>query len=181
MDLMMPIMGGVQATINLRQIPEFKNTIIIATSVCIFEQDKKKGLEAGCNDFLSKPIEEKNLYALLVKHLKLEWIYSSIEKKWNPINKDIPFIIPSQEYLMQLYEAAIRNRMEQAKDWSKHIKTLDEKYVPFANKVHALAITSNVEEIMSLCEEHLSPFRDGHEIILHQSEDVLIPIKVKSE
>ena len=64
MDLMMPIMNGLQATENLRRTPEFKNTIIIATSVCIFEQDKKKGLQAGCNDFLEKPVVEKKLFAL---------------------------------------------------------------------------------------------------------------------
>ena len=158
MDLMMPIMNGLQATENLRRTPEFKNTIIIATSVCIFEQDKKKGLQAGCNDFLEKPVVEKKLFALLVKYLKLEWTYGINDQKSNQANKDIPFVPPSQADLKQLYEAAILNRMQQVKDWSKNIKALDKKYTPFADKVHALAIAFEVEEIMDLCEEHLNPY-----------------------
>jgi CheY-like chemotaxis protein len=156
MDLMMPMMDGFQATANLRQMPEFQNTIIIATSVCIFEEDKKKGHQAGCNDFLPKPIEEKKLLALLVKYLKLEWTYGPNDPKSTPAHKDIPLIPPSQADLKQLYEAAILSKMEQVKDWSKNIKALDKKYLPFADKVHALAIAFEVEEIMILCEEHLN-------------------------
>jgi len=158
MDLMMPMIDGFQATANLRRMPEFKNTIIIATSVCIFEEDKKKGLQAGCDDFLPKPIEEKKLFALLVKYLKLEWTYSSNDPKSTKKNKDIPLIPPPQADLKQLYEAAILSRMEQVKDWSKNLKALDKKYQPFADKVHALAIVFAVEEIMKLCEEHLNPW-----------------------
>jgi CheY-like chemotaxis protein len=158
MDLRMPIIDGFQATANLRQMPEFKDTIIIATSVSIFGEDKEKVFQAGCNDFLPKPVEEKILLALLVKYLKLEWTDSPIETTSNQTNKEIPFISPSQADLKQLYEAAIlsRSKMEQIKKWSKNIKTLDKKYIPFANKVHALAIAFEIEEIMNLCEEHLN-------------------------
>ena len=54
MDMKMPLMDGLEAT---RQIREFNADIpIIALTAYVFDTNKKDAIDAGCNDFLSKPV-----------------------------------------------------------------------------------------------------------------------------
>ncbi len=56
MDIQMPGLDGYEAT---RQIREFnKDVVIIAQTAYAFPNDKEKALEAGCNDYVSKPINK---------------------------------------------------------------------------------------------------------------------------
>jgi len=63
MDIQMPEMDGYEAT---RQIREFnKNVIIIAQTAYALSGDKEKAIEAGCNDYISKPIKLNTLKELI--------------------------------------------------------------------------------------------------------------------
>jgi PAS domain S-box-containing protein len=66
MDIRMPIMDGYEATRQIRQFN--KDVIIIAQTAYGFLGDKKKAIEAGCNDYISKPIAKTLLYELIKKH-----------------------------------------------------------------------------------------------------------------
>ncbi len=68
MDLRMPGMGGLAAARALRARDD--NTPIIALTATAFEDDRKACLEAGMNDFLSKPFEAATLRALLTRWTK---------------------------------------------------------------------------------------------------------------
>ncbi len=68
MDIKMPEMGGYEATANIRQFN--KDVIIIAQTAYGLAGDREKALEAGCNDYISKPIDEKRLLELIGKHCK---------------------------------------------------------------------------------------------------------------
>jgi CheY-like chemotaxis protein len=76
-DLAMPIMDGLEMTRRLRQIPELRNTVIIASSAFVFDYDRQESLDAGCDGFLPKPVQMKELLDLLQAHLGLEWIYET--------------------------------------------------------------------------------------------------------
>lgn len=68
MDIQMPVMNGYEAT---RQIRKFnKDVIIIAQTAFAFSSDREKALEAGCNDYISKPIDKNELLALIKKYVK---------------------------------------------------------------------------------------------------------------
>ncbi len=68
MDILISGMDGREAT---RQIRRFnKDVIIIAQSAYSLVGDKEKALQAGCNDFMSKPIEIQILMDLINKHIK---------------------------------------------------------------------------------------------------------------
>jgi len=67
MDIAMPGMNGYEAT---REIREFnKDVIIIAQTAYALQGDKEKALKAGCNDYISKPIDKLKLHALIRKHI----------------------------------------------------------------------------------------------------------------
>ncbi|MEB3375033.1 response regulator [Bacteroides sp. CR5/BHMF/2] len=59
MDIKMPVMDGLTATTLIRK--QDKEIPIIITTAFAFEQDKVNALQAGCNDFLPKPINSVHL------------------------------------------------------------------------------------------------------------------------
>jgi PAS domain S-box-containing protein len=67
MDIRMPVMGGYEATAKIRQFN--KDIIIIAQTAYALSGDREMAIEAGCNDYLSKPIDTTILYKLIKKHI----------------------------------------------------------------------------------------------------------------
>lgn len=68
MDIQMPDMDGHKCTQEIRKI----NTSlpIIAQTAFGTEQDRKKAIESGCNDYISKPIKKLELYSKINKYLE---------------------------------------------------------------------------------------------------------------
>ena len=66
MDIRMPQMDGYEATTEIRKFN--KNVVIIAQTAFAFPTDKDKALEMGCNDYVSKPIDDDLLFTLIQKH-----------------------------------------------------------------------------------------------------------------
>ena len=69
MDENMPNMNGMEATKIIREQEETKNIPIIAVTANAIKGDREKFLEAGMDDYLSKPIDAKALEATLRKYL----------------------------------------------------------------------------------------------------------------
>jgi PAS domain S-box-containing protein len=69
MDIQMPFVNGYEATKKIREIEHFKDTVIIALTAGTVVGEKEKCIEAGMNDYLSKPIVKRNLETILEKWL----------------------------------------------------------------------------------------------------------------
>ncbi|MBI5823324.1 MAG: PAS domain S-box protein [Chloroflexi bacterium] len=72
MDVMMPIMDGVEATKRIRLEENLRDTPIIALTALAMQGDKERCLQAGMNDYLSKPVQMKELEMLVTKHINKE-------------------------------------------------------------------------------------------------------------
>jgi predicted ATPase/signal transduction histidine kinase/CheY-like chemotaxis protein/tRNA A-37 threonylcarbamoyl transferase component Bud32 len=145
MDLVMPVMNGFEAVEIIRK--DFNKLPIIAISANVFEADKQKSLQAGCNAFLPKPIEEQELFNILVEYLSLDWVYEQEQ-----IIEAETLIPPPAEDLEKLYELAMMGDMREIKDF---VNQLDEEYAVFARKVIELAGGYEDEMILSLVEEYM--------------------------
>ena len=69
MDMQMPNVDGLDATRMIRTLPGYQKTPIIAITGNAFADDKSRCLNAGMNDFLTKPIYPKLLYSTLLMWL----------------------------------------------------------------------------------------------------------------
>ena len=74
-DLAMPVMDGYELLHQLRSSTKLNNVLAIVSSASVLVIDQYKSIEAGGNDFLSKPVQFEELLQKLKKHLKLEWKY----------------------------------------------------------------------------------------------------------
>jgi CheY-like chemotaxis protein len=69
MDMQMPKLNGIEATREIRQIPGCRDTPIIAMTANAFAEDKEQCLKAGMNEFLIKPFNPDQLFAILLRAL----------------------------------------------------------------------------------------------------------------
>ena len=67
MDIQMPELNGYEATSQIRQFN--KDVVIIAQSAYALSSDRQKALDAGCNDYIAKPILKEDLLSVIQKHL----------------------------------------------------------------------------------------------------------------
>ena len=70
MDIMMPVMDGYEATRQLRTMDSFKELPVISLTAKAMSDDRAKCLEAGANDYMTKPVDMDQM----VEMLKL-WLF----------------------------------------------------------------------------------------------------------
>ncbi|WP_223256117.1 PAS domain S-box protein [Flavobacterium laiguense] len=71
MDIQMPLMNGYEATKEIRKLDLLKDTLVIALTAGTVVGEKEKCIEAGMDDYLSKPIVKQTLQDLLGKWLQI--------------------------------------------------------------------------------------------------------------
>ncbi len=110
MDIRMPIMDGYTATNRIRKNPKSKETIIIALTASVFEEEREKVLLAGCNDFISKPFQQSIIFDKITQHLGVQYIYEVVGQASPKIFIETlsseNLSVMSPHWLEQMYQAA---------------------------------------------------------------------------
>ena len=79
MDIVMPVVDGIEATRRIRRLSALACTPIIAVSASVSQDHQRAALTAGANAFVNKPIEQD----LLLEHVRvllgLTWIYETVD------------------------------------------------------------------------------------------------------
>ncbi|MBD6614678.1 response regulator [Komarekiella sp. 'clone 1'] len=153
-DLVMPVMNGLEMTQHLRSKSEFQNIVIIASSASVFSLNRQESQEAGCNDFLPKPVQSSELFDKLQHYLNLLWIYEPEKLESNlPLEQ---MIFPPKEQLINLYNFAKTGCIQDIQEEASRIKDSDSKYTVFANKILELAEELDDEKIIDLIKDKLA-------------------------
>jgi two-component system, sensor histidine kinase and response regulator len=70
MDMQMPVMDGVTATREMRKLEPLANLPIVAMTANAMEQDRRRCMDAGMNDFLVKPIDPYDMQSILLRWVR---------------------------------------------------------------------------------------------------------------
>ena len=67
MDIKMPEMNGIEATKKIRE--KNPSIPIIAQTAYSLENDRQTAIDAGCNDFIAKPVSYEVFFSTILKYL----------------------------------------------------------------------------------------------------------------
>lgn len=158
-DLAMPTMDGLTMVRHLRQSAELQNIIIIASSASVFDFNRQEAINAGCDNFLPKPVHADELLSQLQELLHIQWIYRSVDDFFEIVAEQpsgTELIVPSATELEDLYEAVQRCRVVTIQAEAQRLKQMNPKYSTFANKVLALADEFEIDAIAQLMQPGLT-------------------------
>ncbi len=69
MDMSLPVMDGWTATREIKANPDLKHIPIIGLSAHAMSGDAQKALDTGCEEYLTKPVDEELLFVVLERYL----------------------------------------------------------------------------------------------------------------
>lgn len=81
LDIMMPEMSGLEVLKNLRGAEKTRLIPVIMVTALKETEDKVKALEAGCDDFISKPVDKVELLARVKSILKISYYLEQLNEK----------------------------------------------------------------------------------------------------
>jgi len=154
MDIRMPIMDGLTATKRIKATEAGSQTPVIALTAHAFERERIDILAAGCDDFIRKPYDEAELFAMLTKHIGVTFIYGrdqtrgktdSISKE-KPLEPEVLAQFPVS-LIAELEAAAVELNLDRVTACIEQIRQVDNK---LADTLMALAREFRFEKILTV-------------------------------
>lgn len=160
MDLVMPVMDGFEAMRRIRRDPLLKDVVLIALSASVFEHNRQESADAGCDDFIPKPIALEELLQKLGSHLGIKWIYHEDGATHLPAPPEgSALIIPPQMALVSLFEYAQKGQIVALRKQIDQLKESGDEFIPFATTLHQFAKGFQMKRIC----DFLAPYLEATE------------------
>jgi CheY-like chemotaxis protein len=70
MDIQMPGIDGLELTRRLKRDPRYRQIVVVALTAYAMKGDEQKALAAGCDGYITKPIDTRGFPAIIERHLK---------------------------------------------------------------------------------------------------------------
>ncbi len=166
MDLVMAGIDGFEATRRIKKLPGLEKLPIVAVSASAFDFHKEASFEAGCDDFISKPVHLEELLACLQKHLQLTWIYQQPD---SATITDLPphhsqaeesLSLPedwrlSKEQAAVLLDLGMRANFYGLLEFAEQLEATDEKMMALAKQIQQLAKSYQMAKICELAQKYI--------------------------
>lgn len=163
-DIIMPVMDGLEMTRKLRKLPEFQKIPIIASSASVFNINCQNTQDSGCDEFIPKPIQAKELIDKIGKCLGLQWIYEDAAESPQELDisgvqsesEDVNLIYLPAEELANLKEAVAIGDVENIQRTATRLTEFSPKFTAIANQLLQLAEEFDIDKIKVLVNQYIS-------------------------
>ncbi|MRR51586.1 MAG: PAS domain S-box protein [Rhodocyclaceae bacterium] len=155
MDMRMPVMDGYEATRRIRALPGGREVKIAALTASAFREDRGEILAAGCDDVLSKPLDEEQLFAAMERLLGLRYRYAEAPASAVPAS-DIDLAGLPLALRDQLCRAARLLDVEATEQAIGRVRDVDPHV---AEELEELVSTYRYDRIIFLCDSIQDPGR----------------------
>ncbi|MZH03474.1 MAG: response regulator [Nitrospinae bacterium] len=114
MDIQMPVMDGYRAAREIRALPQYQDLPIIALTANASNEDRRKALENGMNEHISKPIDGKELVKTLAQFIpvKSDFLNEELSLQSEPKIKQNPEGENKPEELSSLHRLCLENKLK---------------------------------------------------------------------
>ena len=153
MDIVMPLMDGLEATRRIRRCPGLESVPIIAISASVTREDQTESLVAGANHFMTKPVQQNALLIKLGELLHLELLHEACVE--SDAAAPAALVVPPADEIRALHELALVGNMHNIRRRADAIEALDDRYRPFAEHLRQLAKDYQSKSILELMTQHL--------------------------
>lgn len=155
MDLSMPGMDGLQATAILRTIESLSDVVIVGSSAHVSSDRIKQCRDAGCQDFLAKPIQLQALYEMLGQHLGISWIRKEHVRSGPAPESGMEttrskLVTPPAEVIEVLGDLAAKGRVRAILDEIDRLEKLQHDWAPWLAVVRGLAATFQLKALREM-------------------------------
>jgi signal transduction histidine kinase/ActR/RegA family two-component response regulator len=150
-DLAMPVMDGFALLKHLRQDEQLRSLKVIVSSASVAQTEQQMSLDAGGDDFLTKPVEVQELFKLLKKHLELVWKYETPDQNSPPIAAPTLIAPPTADLTLWL-DLLQQGRFQKIAELAEQIAT-DDRHQPFLKEVIQLARKFQAEPLERLLQQ----------------------------
>ncbi len=163
MDIIMPVLSGFEATKILRSLESCARIPIIATSASVFDEHKRESQEAGCTDFLPKPVSAEKLFRVLEQYLGITWTFRN-EETSAPARTETPDAATPEDALPErelklLYDLALRGEMLTLHEQALRLEREFPASRAFSSRIRELAREFDDSKILALLEARVEARR----------------------
>lgn len=146
MDLRMPVMNGYDATRLIKQ--ERSDVAIIALTASVFENDQVVSRQVGCDDFISKPFRESELFEKLARHLNIHYVYEGEPSPALLQPDTLRGLAP--DWLRNLSQTAVRLDVEESE---RLISVIERDHPAIGGQLRTMVQQFQFEELIRLLQE----------------------------
>lgn len=151
MDLSMTGINGIETSQHLRQ--KGYTMPIVVLSANAYPTDQKAALDAGCDDFLPKPLQVSALLNKLALHLSIKWIYDGNKSDKIISEQNKSFTLPPPIIINQLMEFVQIGDLLGLKQQLNDLIMSEPSYKDFTQRIKILANEFRIAEIKKLLRE----------------------------
>jgi PAS domain S-box-containing protein len=154
MDIQMPEMDGLEATKRIRQDNRFDTLPVIAMTAHALKGDKERGLEAGMDDYITKPIDPQQLFSTLDQWIKTIDISKHQRPKQSP-KQGVPVAdfepdITSLELPGISKETGLFRANNKTSLYYKLLKTFEADFVTTEQDIQEVILSEEMDKVKRL-------------------------------
>ncbi len=161
MDLVMPVVDGFEATRRIRRVDTDRTIVVIGVSASLYPEIRRENVEAGCDDFLAKPVVLESLLATLQTRLGLTWRRERMEKRppvpteSKPV--DVEVVPPDLPTLADLHRLAVDGDLVRLLEALEILGTDAPHLAPFVRQMRTMARALRLDDMENWLATWLNP------------------------